>query len=68
MDNMKDVPEGMERRSGTRYIPFNDADPDKIIVSMCVYHDSLYCATQKGVYILGDEQFERLELKEKKND
>ncbi len=67
MNNMEELPEGVKKRSRSKYIPFNDADPDKIVVSLCVYQDSLYCATQKGVYILEDEQFERLELKEKRN-
>ena len=55
----------MKKRSGTKHIPFMSADPDKIIVSKCVYHDSLYCATQKGVYVLENGQFERLGIKEK---
>ncbi|KKK60260.1 hypothetical protein LCGC14_3026140 [marine sediment metagenome] len=55
----------MKKRSGMKHIPFMDADPDKIIVSLCIYHDSLYCATQKGIYVLGNGQFERLEIKEK---
>jgi ligand-binding sensor domain-containing protein len=45
------------------YIPFSDNDPDKIVVSMVEFGGNLYVATQKGVYILNDGTFDRVEIK-----
>ncbi len=67
MENMKDLPAGVQKRSGTKYIPFGDGDKGKVVVGMCEFKDNLYCATQEGIYILREEQFDRLELKEKEN-
>ena len=58
---------GIGRRSDMKHIPFGDSDPDKIIVSLCEFKDELYCATQKGVYILNKKEFVKLKLVEKQN-
>ena len=65
MDNEKNVSTGVQKRSGIKYIPFMGEDEDKVIVSLCEFQDNLYCATQKGVYILEKDKFERIELIEK---
>lgn len=59
---------GVKKRSGTKYIPFSDADPDRVVVSLCEFKENLYCATQKGIYVLKKEQFERLEFKETESE
>ena len=64
MSNKKELSAGICKRDGISYIPFMEADPDMIIVSMCSFQDKLYCATQKGVYILKEDKFHRIEMKE----
>ena len=57
--------EAMNRRSGIKGI-YNEADPDMIIVSMLEFQGAVYIATQKGVYIVTqDNKIKRLELIEK---
>ncbi len=65
MENKKDLPVGVQKRDGIKYIPFMGEDEDKVIVSLCEFQNNLYCATQKGVYILEKDKFERIELVEK---
>ncbi len=56
----------VEKRSGTKYIPFMEPeDEDRIVVSMLEYKDRIYVATQKGVYILDNDKLRRLEIVEK---
>ena len=52
----------VEKRKGTEYIPFMDADPDRVVVSMLEFEGKIYVATQKGVYIMRDKEFHRLEI------
>jgi len=49
----------MDKRTGTK---FNEADPDMIIVSMIEFRDKIYVATQKGIYIIKDDQLIRLKF------
>ena len=57
---------GIPKRNRTKYIPFADGpDPDLVVVSMVKFQDKIYVATQKGVYILKDEQLERLKMVQK---
>ena len=54
---------GSKMTEDMKNIPFMDDDPERHIVSMCKYQDSLYVATQKGIYVLDDEKLRRLEFK-----
>ena len=51
MKNCIELPTGIDKREGLKYIPFGDADPERIIVSMIEFQDKIYVATQKGIYI-----------------
>ncbi len=45
----------VERRSGTKYIFSEvDEDPERIVVSMITWKNSVYVATQKGIYRIGE--------------
>lgn len=56
----------VEKRSGCKYIPFMEPeDRDMEVVSMIKYNENIYVATKKGIYILKDEKFHRLDLVEK---
>lgn len=57
----------MELRSGMKHLPFMDADPDQIIVSMLEFEGKIYVATQKGIYIVRNEKLVRLELTEQEH-
>jgi len=52
----------MEKRKGMKFVPFNGPDSDMIVVSLVEFKDNLYVATQKGIYILQDNAFERLKI------
>ena len=54
------------KRNGTVYIPFMDADPERVVVSMLEFQGDIYVATQKGVYILKDGKFHHIEIVEYK--
>ena len=56
----------MEKRAGTKFIPFMDSDIDMVIVSMLEFDGNMYVATQKGVYILREEILERVVMKDLK--
>lgn len=58
----------MEVKEGRLEVPFMDADPDRVVVSMCEFKDNLYCATQKGVYILSGGKFKHIEITEYKGE
>ncbi len=49
-----------------RSIPFMEQDPERRIVSMCVFNEKVYVATQKGVYIIKEDKLHRLEFVEEK--
>ena len=66
MNNVIDLPVGVNRREGLKHIPFGDSDPEKVIVSMIEFQDKIYVATQKGVYVVSDDKLVRLEFEEKK--
>ncbi|KKM77035.1 hypothetical protein LCGC14_1374030 [marine sediment metagenome] len=61
---------GVSRRNGMEYIPFMEADPDpdRVIVSMVEHKGRLYCATQKGIYILKDGEFSHVKMEEYKGE
>ena len=65
MNNCFELPAGISKREGTKYIPFGDSDPEKVIVSMIEFQDRIYVATQKGVYIIDNDKLVRLEFVEK---
>ncbi len=67
MKNRIKLSAGASRRDGMKYIPFGDPDPERIIVSMIEFNDRIYVATQKGIYIIKDDELVRLKFKEKKN-
>ncbi len=52
----------MKKRTGTKFIPFNEADPERVIVSMIEFKDKIYVATQKGVYVIENNKLKRLEF------
>ena len=66
MKNRIELPAGMCKREGMKFIPFGDSDPEKIIVSMIEFKDKIYVATQKGIYAVDDDKLVRLEFEEKK--
>jgi len=66
---MEHIPVGKtEKRSRSKYIPFMNSDPDKIVVSMVEFKGRLYVATQKGVYVLNEDVLERVKISDKKAD
>ena len=67
MNNCIELPAGVAKREGTKYIPFGDSDPERIIVSMLEFQNKIYVATQKGVYVITDDKLVRLEIVEKVN-
>ena len=56
----------LKRRKGIKLI-FSEADPepDRVIVSMIEWEDSVYVATQKGIYRLENDVLKRLRMVEK---
>ena len=65
MNNWIDLPIGVTKREGMKYIPFGESDPERIIVSMIEFQNKIYVATQKGIYIITDDKLVRLEFVEK---
>lgn len=51
-----------KKRSGTKYIPFSDADPEREIVSLCEHKNDIYVATKVGVYKIVDDKLVRLKF------
>ena len=58
------LPCGVSKREGMKYIPFGDSDPERVIVSMIEFQDRIYVATQKGIYVIKDDELVGLEFKE----
>ncbi len=68
MNNCIELPAGVSKREGMKYIPFGDSDSDRVVVSMIEFKDRIYVATQKGVYYITDDKMVRLKFKEKKEE
>ena len=51
----------VEKRKGFNFA-YADPDTDRKIVSILEFRGNMYLATQKGVYILKDDTFVRLEI------
>ena len=49
------------KRKGRKNV-FNEADSEKIVVSMIEFEGKIYVATQKGVYIIKDDKLVRVEF------
>ena len=67
MIHKNNLPTGVKKRSGTKYIPFNDLDTDRKVISMLEFEGAVYVATEKGVYTIKDNMLKQIEFKENEN-